>query len=63
MQDILVQLKNRQTFAEAWPEQYEAGLRKGKARIEQLEQIRQDMYTMRDILSERPNVLKWWDSI
>jgi hypothetical protein len=58
-----VQLKTRPTFAEVWPEQYEAGLQKGKARIEQLEQIRQDMYTMRNILSERPDVLKWWDAI
>jgi hypothetical protein len=58
-----VQLKTRPTFAEVWPEQYEAGLQKGKARIEQLETTRKDQYTMRDILAERPEVLAWWDAI
>jgi hypothetical protein len=63
MKDILVQLKNRQTFAEAWPDSYQAGLEKGKARIIKLESIRRDKYTMRDILAERPAVLAWWDAI
>jgi hypothetical protein len=61
--DILVQLKTRQTFEEQWPDTYKSGLMKGKHRIEKLEQIRKDVYTMRDILSERPAVLEWWDSI
>jgi hypothetical protein len=59
----LVQLKTRPTFAEQWPTEYEAGLCKGKARILRLEQIRQDTYTMSDILSERPAALKWWNEI
>jgi hypothetical protein len=63
LRDILVQLKNRPTFAEQWPTEFEAGLRRGKARILKLEQIRKDTYTMRDILAERADVLKWWDSI
>ena len=63
LKDILVQLKTRPTFAEQWPNEYQAGLKKGKVRIERLEQIRNDSYTMRDILSNRPEVLKWWDSI
>jgi sulfatase maturation enzyme AslB (radical SAM superfamily) len=63
LHDILVQLKTRPTFAEQWPNEYEAGLRKGKARILRLEQIRQDTYTMSDILSERPAALKWWNEI
>ena len=61
--DILVQLKTRPTFEEQWPNEYRAGLKRGKARIERLEQIRNDQYTMRDILSARPEVLTWWDSI
>ena len=61
--DILVQLKNRPTFAEQWPDTYQSGLIKGKQRILTLEKIRKDVYTMRDILSTRPAVLKWWDSI
>jgi sulfatase maturation enzyme AslB (radical SAM superfamily) len=63
LHDILVQLKTRPTFAEQWPAEYEAGLRKGKAKILELEKIRQDTYTMQDILAERPAVLKWWNSI
>ena len=61
--DILFQLKTRPTFAEQWPNEYWAGLIKGKRRILELEKIRKDAYTMRDILAKRPQVLEWWDSI
>lgn len=61
--DILSQLKTRPTFEEQWPNEYKDGLRRGKERIEKLEKIRGDVYTMRDILSARPQVLEWWDSI
>ena len=61
--DILVQLKTRPTFEEQWPNEYVSGLKKGKARILELEQIRKDVYTMRHILAERPAVLEWWDQI
>jgi hypothetical protein len=63
LKDILVQLKTRSTFQEQWPDQYQSAITKGKLRILQLENIRQDKFTMRDILSNRPQVLKWWDSI
>jgi hypothetical protein len=63
LRDILVQLKTRPTFQEQWPDQWQNGLKRGKERIERLELIRKDSYTMRDILAERPDVLKWWDSI
>ena len=63
MRDILIQLKTRPTFAEQWPNEYEAGLKKGKARILELEKIRKDVYTFRDIMSERPAALEWYDSI
>jgi hypothetical protein len=61
--EILSQLKLRPTFEEQWPDEYKAGLIKGKKRILELEKIRKDVYTMRDILSTRPAVLEWWDSI
>jgi hypothetical protein len=61
--DILVQLKTRPTFQEQWPDTYQSGLIRGKQRILTLESIRKDVYTMRDILAERPQVLEWWDSI
>ena len=63
LRDMLVQLKNRPTFEEQWPNESSAGLKKGKARIKKLEEIRQDSYTMRDILAARPEILTWWDSI
>ena len=63
LRDVLVQLKNRPTFAEQWPDTYKAGLIRGKSRIQELEQIRKDTYTMRDILAMRPEILEWWDSI
>ena len=61
--DILVQLKTRPTFAESWPDTYREGLRRGKQRILQLERIRGDTYTFRDIISLRPEALTWWDNI
>jgi hypothetical protein len=63
MRDMLTQLRTRPTFAEQWPDQYQAGLAKGKARVLKLEQIRTQPVTMTDILSNRPNVLKWWMNI
>lgn len=63
LRDILVQLKTRPTFAEQWPDAYQDGLRKGKARVLELEKIRKDVYTFRDIMSLRPNALEWYDSI
>ena len=63
MRDILVQLKTRPTFQEQWPDQWQAGLKKGKARMLRLEQIRNDDYTMDDILAERPDIQRWWRNI
>ena len=63
MCDVLLQLKNRPCFEEQWPDQYQAGLSRGKARVLQLEQIRTQSVTMTDILGSRPDVLKWWMQI
>ena len=63
LRDILVQLKTRPTFEEQWPDEYKQAIAKGKARVLQLEQIRTQPITMTDILSSRPDVLKWWMSI
>ena len=63
MRDVLLQLKTRPTFAEQWPDQYQAGLAKGKARVLKLEQIRTQKVTMTDILGARPDVLEWWMKI
>jgi hypothetical protein len=63
MRDMLLQLQSRQTFEEQWPDQYQAGLAKGRARVLKLEQIRTQSSTMTDILGARPDVLKWWMQI
>jgi hypothetical protein len=63
LKDILVQLKTRPTFEEQWPNEYAKAIARGKARVLKLEQIRTQAITMRDILSQRPNVLEWWNSI
>ena len=63
MHDILVQLKNRPTFEEQWPEQYQAGLVQGKRRIMRLESIRTAGTNMSEILSARPEIGAWYESI
>jgi hypothetical protein len=63
LRDVLVQLKTRPTFQEQWPDQWQAGLAKGKSRVLKLEQIRQDTYTLKDILAARPAVQEWYDKI
>lgn len=63
MRDVLAQLKTRPTFAEQWPNEYQTGLIRGKKRILELEKIRNDKYTMHNILSTRPLVLDWWNAI
>jgi hypothetical protein len=63
MRDVLLQLKNRPTFEEQWPDTYRAGLVKGRARVLQLESIRTQSITMAEILAQRPAVLEWWNEI
>ena len=63
LRDVLLQLKNRPTFSEQWPSTYIESLKKGKNRILRLEEIRNDKFTMRDILSHDLEILEWWDDI
>jgi hypothetical protein len=63
MRDVLTQLKTRPTFEEQWPDTYRAGLIKGKARILNLESIRNQSVTMNEILQQRKAVYDWWQSI
>jgi hypothetical protein len=63
IRNMLLQLQSRPTFEEQWPDQYQAGLVKGKTRVLKLEQIRTQSVTMTDILSQREDVLKWWMQI
>ena len=63
LKDVLLQLKSRPTFAEQWPDTYQAGIAKGKCRLLQLEQIRGDSYTMADILKSDPDIYDWYQAI
>jgi hypothetical protein len=63
LQDVLLQLKQRPTFEEQWPQEWSAGLTKGKRRILKLEQIRGDNYTMSDILKPNQDIYDWYQAI
>jgi len=63
LRDVILQLKFRQTFAEQWPDAYQAGLVKGKRRVLQLEHIRSDTLTLADILSEDREIQAWYEQI
>jgi hypothetical protein len=63
LKDVLSQLESRPTFAEQWPDTYQKGLAKGKARVLKLEHIRGDTYTMADILRTNNNIYDWYQSI
>jgi hypothetical protein len=63
LKDILVQLKQRPTFQEQWPEEYTNGIARGRARVLQLESIRSQRITMDEILSKRADVYEWWNAI
>jgi hypothetical protein len=63
LHDVLLQLKSRPTFDEQWPNEYQQGLARGKARVLQLENIRTQPTTMAEILAGRPSVLEWWNQI
>jgi hypothetical protein len=63
LQDTLGQLKIRPTFEEQWPNEWQEALVKGKRRVLQLEKIRKDTYTMKDILAQDVEIKQWWDNV
>ena len=64
LQDVLQQLRTRPTFAEQWDHgEAAAQLAVGKRRILELERIRNDRYTLGDILAQDPAIKEWYDSI
>jgi hypothetical protein len=63
LQDVLLQLKQRPTFQEQWPDSWQQGLIAGKDRVLRLEKIRNDKFTMAHILSARPEIQEWYEKI
>jgi hypothetical protein len=63
MQEVLLQLKQRPTFKQQWPDQYRVGLAEGKRRVLKLEKIRGDTYTLADILKQHEEIYDWYQTI
>jgi hypothetical protein len=63
LQDVLLQLRQRPTFAEQWPDSWQTELANGKRRVLKLEQIRGDSYTMWDILKPNQEIYDWYQAI
>lgn len=63
MRDMLLQLKQRPTFAEQWPDSWQQGLSYGKRRMLRLEKLRNTVYGLDDILKQDNKVYEWWKNI
>ena len=63
LREVLLQLLNRPTFEQQWPDTYQAALVRGKRRILRLEHIRGDTYTMAHILAQDRELYDWWQRI
>lgn len=61
--ETLENLLQRPTFQEQWPNEYIMGLWQGKSRVLEIEQRRNDSYTLSNILSEMPKIKEWYDAI
>lgn len=62
--DNLRSLKTRKTHAEAWPDTYAQEAVHGKRWVERIESWRPNTkLTMRDIYSNHPKLVEWWDNI
>lgn len=63
LRDVLLNLKTRPVFSEQWPDTYKQGLFHAKSRVLRIERVRQDTFTMSDILSQDPEIYDWWKNI
>jgi hypothetical protein len=63
LRDVLVQLRQRPTFEEQWPDQYHSALRQGKQRQQRIDAIRGEVGRLEAILAKRPRILEWYDTI
>jgi len=63
MRQLLLQLKQRPTFAEQWPDTYSSALAKGKQRVLKLESVRQDQLTLAHILQQDQKIYDWYQNI
>ena len=57
----LLDLKQKPTYEEMFPDEWQAGLKRGKKRVEYLDKIRNT--DIKNILKRDPEVLAWWNAI
>ena len=63
LRDVIVQLKQRPTFEQQWPDSYAESLSGGKARINKIDSIRNSKITLDDILKQDKDLYDWYQSI
>ncbi len=63
LRDVLLQLKQRPTFQEQWPTDYQSGLVRGKERVLRLEKLRTAATTFGQILGQDQDIWRWWHDI
>jgi hypothetical protein len=63
LKDVLLQLKQRPTFEQQWPDTWKQSLAQGKRRMLKLEQIRGDNFTLDDILQGNRDIYDWYQEI
>lgn len=61
--DVLENLLTRKTHEENWPKSYKNGISVGKRKIKEIENIRNDSYTLSDILKQDKEMYEWWKTI
>ena len=63
LQDVILQLKNRPTFEEQWPDRYKQELAGAKLRQLEIGRIRGDTYGLDDILKQDMEIYDWWQQL
>lgn len=63
--DTLKEMKNRPSFEEKYPDNYQSGLRKGKEFLLRLQNRRSDQknISIEDILRKHSDIYSWWNCI
>ena len=61
--DLLINLRQRPTFEEEYPDTWHSGVVAGKQRILNLERIRNDKFGMKQILQQHKDAHVWWENI
>jgi hypothetical protein len=63
LKDVVLQLRNRATFQEQWPDTYQDGLRRGKARMQRIDRLRNSAVALEHILQKDARIHEWYSKI